>query len=158
MHRLMALCLGLLAVAGIACGGVAQGSAAARSGASRPNIILILTDDMGCGDLSCYGGSQGEAPHVDQLAREGIRFLQYYAASPICSAYRVALTTGMHPARWRITSYLHSRAGNREHELADWLDPRAPSLARTLRASGFATAHFGKWHMGGSHLGDLHRG
>jgi len=61
----------------------------------------------------------------------------------------VAFTTGMYPARWRINDYLHSPAGNRAHECADWLDPKAPTLARALHDAGYATAHFGKWHMGG---------
>lgn len=116
---------------------------------SRPNIIFILADDMGLGDLSCYGGTQAPTPNLDQLAREGTRFTQYYSASPICSPSRTGLTTGMHPGRWRITSFLQTRQGNRNCGQADFLDPHAPSLARSLKASGYATGHFGKWHMGG---------
>ncbi len=115
----------------------------------RPNIIFILADDMGLGDLSCYGGTQAPTPHIDQLAREGTRFTQYYSASPICSPSRTGLTTGMYPARWRITSFLQTRQGNQNCGQADFLDPRAPSLARTLKSAGYATGHFGKWHMGG---------
>ena len=115
----------------------------------KPNILLILTDDMGYGDVGCYGGKFAPTPNLDRLAREGIRFTQYYSASPICSPSRTGLTTGMEPARWRITSYLQTRAGNRRCEQADFLDPNAPSLARTLRSAGYATGHFGKWHMGG---------
>ena len=76
-------------------------------------------------------------------------FGQYYSASPICSPARVGLTTGMFPARWKITSYLHERAANRQCEQVDYLDTKAPSLARTLKAADYATGHFGKWHMGG---------
>jgi arylsulfatase A-like enzyme len=115
----------------------------------RPNIIFILADDMGLGDLSCYGGQQAPTPHLDQLASEGTRFTQYYSASPICSPSRTGLTTGMFPARWRITSFLQTRQGNRNCGQADFLDPHAPSLARSLKSSGYATGHFGKWHMGG---------
>ena len=115
----------------------------------RPNIILILTDDLGYGDLGCYGGKFAPTPNLDRMAGEGIRFTQYYSASPICSPSRTGLTTGMFPARWRITSYLQTRAGNRGCEQADYLDPQAPSLARTLKSAGYATGHFGKWHMGG---------
>ena len=114
-----------------------------------PNIILILTDDMGYGDVGCYGGRFAPTPNLDRMAAEGVRFTRYYSASPICSPSRVALTTGMYPARWRITSYLQTRAGNAACEQADYLDPRAPSLARTLKSAGYATGHFGKWHMGG---------
>ncbi|HWI58986.1 MAG TPA: sulfatase-like hydrolase/transferase, partial [Bacillota bacterium] len=106
-------------------------------------------DDMGYGDIGANGGKFAPTPNIDRLAREGVRFTQYYSASPICSPSRVGLTTGMFPARWRITSFLQTRAGNRGCEQADFLDPKAPSLARTLKAAGYATGHFGKWHMGG---------
>lgn len=117
--------------------------------AERPNIILILTDDMGPGDLGCYGGTLVPTPNIDRMAQEGTRFGQYYSASPICSPSRTGILTGQYPARWRINSYLQTKAGNRGCEQADYLDPSAPSLARTLKAAGYATGHFGKWHMGG---------
>jgi arylsulfatase A-like enzyme len=117
--------------------------------AERPNIIVILSDDMGCGDLGCYGGTLAKTPNIDRLAAEGTRFTQYYSASPICSPSRAGLITGMFPARWNITSYLQTRKGNRGCEQADYLDPKAPSLPRTLKQAGYATAHFGKWHLGG---------
>ncbi len=104
---------------------------------------------MGYADLSCYGQKQTETPHLDRLAREGIRFTQFYVNSPICSPSRTAFTTGQYPARWRITSYLASRAENERRGMAQWLDPKAPTLARTLQQAGYATGHFGKWHMGG---------
>ena len=90
-----------------------------------------------------------ETPHVDGLAKEGIRFTQFYVDSPICSPSRTALTTGQYPARWRITSYLASRKENERRGIAQWLDPKAPTLARALREAGYTTGHFGKWHMGG---------
>jgi arylsulfatase A-like enzyme len=123
-----------------------QGAAAAPP---KPNILFILTDDMGYGDIGCYGGQFAPTPNIDRLAHEGIRFTQYYSASPICSPSRTGATTGMFPARWNITSYLQTRGGNRACEQADFLDHAAPSLARTLKAAGYATGHFGKWHMGG---------
>ena len=117
--------------------------------ADRPNIIFLLTDDMGFGDCGCYGGKFVPTPNIDKLAAEGTRFTQFYSGAPICSASRTAYTTGMYPARWRITSYLQTRAGNRKCDQADFLDPPAPSVARTLKAAGYVTGHFGKWHMGG---------
>ena len=117
--------------------------------ADRPNIIFLLTDDMGYGDVGCYGGKFVPTPNIDRLATEGTKFTQYYAAAPVCSPSRVGLLTGMFPGRWRITSYLQTRAGNSKCEQADFLDPKAPSIARTLKAAGYATGHFGKWHMGG---------
>jgi arylsulfatase A-like enzyme len=116
---------------------------------TRPHVVLILADDLGPGDLGCYGGTLTPTPHIDRLAKEGTRFTQYYSASPICSPSRAGLITGMFPARWRITSFLQTRAGNRGCEQADYLDPKAPSLPRQLKEAGYATAHFGKWHLGG---------
>ena len=115
----------------------------------QPNVIFVLTDDMGFGDIGCNGGKLVPTPNIDRLAAEGTRFTQFTVASPICSPSRTGFTTGMFPARWRLTSYLQTRAGNRACEQADFLDARAPSLARTLKAAGYATGHFGKWHMGG---------
>jgi len=117
--------------------------------AARPNIIFVLTDDFGYGDLGSYGGTFVPMPNLDRMAREGTRFTQFYVASPICSPSRTGCTTGMFPARWHITSYLQTRKGNTECGQADFLDPNAPSLARLLKSSGYATAHIGKWHMGG---------
>ncbi len=114
-----------------------------------PNIVFILADDMGLGDVSVSGGQQGETPNLDRLAREGMRFEQFYAASPICSPSRAAFTTGLFPGRVRINSYLQQRSGNRQCGQNDWLDPKWPTLARTLQQAGYATAHFGKWHLGG---------
>lgn len=122
---------------------------AASADPAKPNIIFVLTDDFGYGDLGSYGGAMVPTPNLDRMAREGIRFTQFYVASPICSPSRTACTTGMFPARWRITSYLQTRKGNIACGQADFLDPQAPSLARLLKASGYATAHIGKWHMGG---------
>jgi arylsulfatase A-like enzyme len=115
----------------------------------RPNIVMVFIDDMGWGDFSCFGNTQAKTPHIDRLAAEGIRYSQFYVNSPICSPSRVALTTGQYPLRWRITSFLNNRAENARREMADWLDPNAPTLARMLKQAGYATGHFGKWHMGG---------
>lgn len=115
----------------------------------KPNIVLVLTDDMGVGDVGCYGGRLTATPNIDRMASEGIRFTQYYSASPICSPSRAGLLTGSHPARWNITSYLQTRKGNAECGQADFLTIRAPSVARELKRAGYRTAHFGKWHMGG---------
>lgn len=117
--------------------------------AERPNLVMVFIDDMGWGDFSCFGNTEVQTQHIDRLAAEGLRFEQFYVNSPICSPSRTALSTGQYPQRWRISSYLNNRQDNAKRGVADWLDPRAPMLARTLQRAGYATGHFGKWHMGG---------
>lgn len=124
------------------------GSLLGSAAAERPNVLCLVVDDMGWGDVTCFGG-QVPTPNMDRLAQEGMQFRQFYVASPICSASRCGMITGQFPARWRITSYLQTRAGNRACEQADYLDPQAPSLPRTFHDAGYATAHIGKWHLGG---------
>lgn len=143
MKKMPSLLLATVAAA------VLLGSPSRPAPAAHPNILLILTDDMGYGDPSCYGNEEVKTPNIDRLARDGLRLSQFYVASPICSPSRVAVATGMYPARWRINDYLHERAANRRSEQVDWLDPQAPTLARTLKKAGYAAGHFGKWHMGG---------
>ena len=117
--------------------------------APQPNIILVFIDDMGWGDFSCFGNTEAETKNIDRLASEGIRFEQFYVNSPICSPSRTAISTGHYPQRWKITSFLNNRRSNKERGMAQWLDPKAPMLARSLKQAGYATGHFGKWHMGG---------
>jgi uncharacterized sulfatase len=136
-----ALCSLLLALPG--------STFAAASSDARPNIVMIFIDDMGWGDFSCFGNTAVATEKIDRLAAEGLRFSQFYVNAPICSPSRVALTTGQYPQRWRITSFLNNRAENEKRGIAQWLDPAAPSLARLLKHAGYATGHFGKWHMGG---------
>ncbi len=117
--------------------------------ADQPNVILVFIDDMGWGDFSCFGNDDAKTPNIDRLASEGVRFEQFYVNSPICSPSRVAISTGQYPQRWRITSFLNNRKNNEERGMAQWLDPQAPMLARSLQQAGYVTGHFGKWHMGG---------
>ncbi|GAA4093772.1 sulfatase family protein [Mucilaginibacter panaciglaebae] len=117
--------------------------------AQRPNVIIILTDDMGFSDVGCFGGNFVPTPNIDRIATSGRKFTQYYSAAPICSPSRVGMLTGMNPARWNFSTYLDNRKHNKNAEQADWLDPKAPSIARIFKNAGYATGHFGKWHMGG---------
>jgi uncharacterized sulfatase len=121
----------------------------AESTFSKPNIIVILIDDMGWNDLSCFGNQAIQTPHIDRLAQEGIAFTQFHVAMPICSPSRCGILTGQYPHRWKITSYLDRRSLNEERGVAQWLDLDAPSVARFFQQAGYATGHFGKWHLGG---------
>lgn len=114
-----------------------------------PNFVMVFIDDMGWGDFSCFGNQEAKTPNVDRMAAEGIRFSQFYVNSPICSPSRCALTTGQYPQRWRVTSYLNNQRDNERRGVTNWLDPKAPTLARILQKNGYATGHFGKWHLGG---------
>ncbi|MCB1235002.1 MAG: sulfatase-like hydrolase/transferase, partial [Verrucomicrobiae bacterium] len=116
---------------------------------ARPNILFIFIDDMGYGDLSVTGNTHVRTPNMDRLAAEGMTLTQFHVASPICSPSRVAITTGQYPSRSRVNSYLNNRARNHERHMADFLDPARPAIARAFQGAGYATAHFGKWHMGG---------
>lgn len=116
---------------------------------STPNVVVIFVDDMGYADPSCFGNPKMKTPNIDRLANEGIKLTNFYVNSPICSASRVALTTGQYQQRYRIHSYLASRQANQKRKMPDWLDPNAPTLAKLLQSKGYRTAHFGKWHMGG---------
>jgi N-acetylgalactosamine-6-sulfatase len=127
---------------------------------SRPNFVFILCDDLGWGDLPCYGHQRIVAhggwnvrgdlktPAIGRLAAEGTRFTQFYVASAVCSPSRAAFLTGQFPARLGIHDYLASPDLNRKRGVADYLDPAVPTLARLLKSAGYATGHFGKWHLG----------
>lgn len=115
----------------------------------KPNIIVILTDDMGYGDISAFNSEYMKTPNVDRIAEQGTKFTQYYTAAPICSPSRVGVLTGMYPANWNFTTFLNDRKSNLEAEQANYLNTEAPSIASIFKEAGYATGHFGKWHMGG---------
>jgi arylsulfatase A-like enzyme len=134
--------------AGIAASALPSFALSAR-GKDKPNIVFIFIDDMGYGDLSCTGNKDVRTVNIDRLAEQGTMFEQFYVNYPICSPSRVAITTGQYPARHRINSFLAAKIKNRHRNMADFLDPGVTTLAGTLKSNGYATGHFGKWHMGG---------
>ncbi len=115
----------------------------------KPNVIILFVDDMGYGDLSSYGNTQIKTKNIDALAKQGTRFTQFYVNSPVCSPSRVAMLTGQYPARHQFYTYLAERKKNVENKMPDFLPATVPTLAKMLHANGYATAHFGKWHLGG---------
>ncbi len=121
------------------------GTTAARS-ASRPNMLFILADDLGYGDLSCYGRPDYKTPVLDGLARQGLKFLSAYAAAPVCTPTRTAFATGRYPARLEVG--LREPLKNRQTEIEIGLPPNHPTVASRLKESGYATALIGKWHLG----------
>ncbi|MCW5979265.1 MAG: sulfatase [Bryobacteraceae bacterium] len=117
------------------------GRAFANAAARRPNIVLILADDLGYGDLGCYGNAEIRTPSIDRMASEGMRFTSFYAASPVCSPSRAALLTGRLPVRSGVTRVL-SPVDMRG------LPGREFTIAEMLKQAGYATACIGKWHLG----------
>ncbi len=124
-----------------------------RAADQKPNVILMLIDDMGWTDLGCYGSKYYETPHIDKLAADGVRFTQAYSACTVCSPTRAAVLTGKYPARLHITDWIagHNRPGARL-KIPDWkkeLPLEEETIAERLRSAGYATASIGKWHLGG---------
>ncbi|MCS7014827.1 MAG: sulfatase [Gemmatales bacterium] len=128
-------------------------SAARVAGQTPPNIVLIVADDLGWADLSCYALSLWQTPNLDRLAREGLRFTDAYAASCVCSPTRAALMTGRHPARLHLTTFLPGRKDMPTQRLLQPVIRQAlpreeTTLAELLKARGYACGHYGKWHLG----------
>lgn len=131
-------------------GGAARGEATSLK---RPNIVMFLIDDMGWGDLGCYGDTFHETPNIDGLAQEGLRFTNAYAGAPVCSPSRAAILTGKAPARLHLTQWIpgtfYSHKKLLEAPTPLHLGLEFPTLARLLKSAGYKTASIGKWHLGG---------
>lgn len=107
----------------------------------KPNIILILADDLGYGDLGCYGSKRIETPNLDKMASEGMKFKQFYAASAVCTPTRVSVLTGNYPLRYNVSHHFNDR------EM--YLNNTMLTIPKALNKEGYKSMHIGKWHLGG---------
>ena len=150
----------MLRCAGFLFGFLALAVSRASPAAPLPNIVLILVDDLGWHDLSCQGSTYFRTPHIDELARQGMRFTDAYAAAAICSPTRAAVMTGRSPARIGVTDWIRAKFQRHRQNLQvdnpQFLCPTNPlqmeldevTIAELLRPVGYATYHIGKWHLG----------
>ncbi len=127
--------------------------AAPAIAADRPNVVVFLIDDLGWADPGCYGNTFIETPHIDRLAKDGVRFTNGYSACTVCSPTRAALLTGQYPARLHVTDWI---AGHKRPfaklKVPDWtmhLPLETHSLAEAFKDAGYVSASVGKWHLGG---------
>ena len=124
--------------------------------AERPNIVLIMIDDLGWMDLNCQGNERLDTPHINRLAAQGMRFTDAYAAAPVCSPTRAAIVTGRSPARLHLTNHISNRDFTPDNakllpaKTLDRLSLDYETVAERLKAAGYATAFLGKWHLAGS--------
>ncbi|MCK4991328.1 MAG: sulfatase-like hydrolase/transferase, partial [Bacteroidales bacterium] len=122
-----------------------------RAFVTQPNIVFILVDDLGSHQLGSYGSTFYETPNIDELANEGIKFTNAYAASTVCSPTRASIMTGKYPARLHLTDYI---PGNEPQNtlllVPNWtkqLLSEEITIPEVLKSAGYATGHFGKWHL-----------
>ena len=122
--------------------------------AKQPNIIFIFADDWGYGDLGIHGSTFCKTPNLDKMASEGIDFQNFTVTSPVCSPSRASVMTGHFPARHSVHQHFATLEHHQRANMPDWLDPNAPMLPKMLKEAGYATAHFGKWHLSNDHVLD----
>ncbi len=131
----------------VACSNESGQSVSKKS--TQPNIVFLLADDMGYGDLGCYGSQSIETPHIDSLAASGLRFTNFYSGSAVCTPSRACIMTGKFPLRYDIRQHFR--------DSVEYLPAAARTLPEVLHDAGYTTAHIGKWHLGGLRLSDVER-
>jgi len=115
----------------------------------KPNVIFILTDDQGWNDAHFAGHPYVKTPNLDAFASQSTWVRQFYVSATVCSPSRCAFMTSHYPARHLIHGHFSAHDQNAARSMPDWLDPKTPTIASILKSAGYATAHFGKWHLGG---------
>jgi uncharacterized sulfatase len=131
---------------GVAALGATLGVSSRSVGAqTRPNVVIIFADDLGYGDLACYGHPKFQTPHLDQMAANGVRFTNFHTTCPFCAPSRVSLLTGRYQFRSGITT---NNAPDSGHDYYFGLPDRELTLGEAFQQSGYATACYGKWHLG----------
>jgi arylsulfatase A-like enzyme len=149
MHRFAQSSSALRTIWIAACVPIFLGPPCPAAPADRPpNFIFILTDDMGWQDLVAFGHPYLKTPHLDRFVAESTRIKQFYVANPVCSPSRTAFMTSRYPASLAMHGHLATHEQNAARGMPNWLDPATPFLTRLLHDTGYATAHFGKWHLG----------
>ena len=142
--------------------GLAGADEASSADQRRPNVILILADDLGWTDLGCYGSDLYESPHLDRLAADGMRFTANYSACTVCSPTRAALLTGKYPARLHITDWIPGLPPDNPKLIVPDFTKHLPyedrTIAEIFHDAGYATASIGKWHLGGPEYYPEHHG
>ncbi|MBS0203009.1 MAG: sulfatase-like hydrolase/transferase [Planctomycetes bacterium] len=154
VRRLLAVCL--VTMAGIP-------GTAGYGADSKPNVVLIVIDDLGWADLGCYGSKFHKTPQLDKLATEGMRFTQAYAACPVCSPTRAAIMTGRYPQRMNITTWLPGHPDRpayrlKQPEVSQQLPASETTIAEALKPAGYVSGSIGKWHLGGAGSSPLEHG
>ena len=137
-HTLNLLLAGILAL-------LANAPAAVRA-EKLPNLVIILADDLGYGDLSCYGHPSIRTPNLDRMASQGMRFTDFYVAASVCTPSRAALLTGRLPIRSGMSGDMQHRVQTKNSP--GGLPPEEITIARALKSKGYATQAIGKWHLG----------
>jgi len=131
-----------LGAAGVLAAGNLLAQDRASTANTKPNFVIFYTDDQGIGDIGCYGATDIQTPHMDALAASGVRFTDWYSASPVCSPSRAALLTGRYPQRTGVSRILKARRGT------PGLYADEVTIAKALKKLGYRTGAFGKWHLG----------